>query len=117
MAKIIKTDIQENALKVVNSNLRTLVGINGMLNAGGEIYLLNIAAGSQRVSLTVEKAFGDGILTEIRRKTAKETKSLAKKNAIVLDGNDLAVLENRCQETNLKLDSQGQEKKDEAGDK
>ncbi len=118
MAKIIKTGVQENALKMINSNLRTLTGVNGILNASGEICLLNITVGSQRVSITVEKPFGDEILQEIRKKLTKETKTLAKKNAIVLDGNDLTVLENRHQEMeSLGLESQGQEKKDEDRDK
>ncbi len=96
MAKIVKTDIQEQALRTINSNLRTLAGVNGLLNSKEEeSYGINITAGRQRALVLVEKSFGDGILQDIRRKLVKETKVLAKKNAIVLDGNDMGTLDNR----------------------
>ncbi len=95
MAKIVKTDIQEQALRTINSNLRTLAGVNGLLNSKEEAYGINITAGRQRALVLVEKSFGDEILQDIRRKLVKETKVLAKKNAIVLDGNDMGTLDNR----------------------
>lgn len=95
MAKIVKTETQENALKSINSNLKALLGVNGILNISEETCLITISAGSQRACVAVEKRFGDEILQDIRKKLAKETKALARKNAIILDESDLKVLENR----------------------
>lgn len=95
MAKIVKTEIQENALKIINSNLKALLGVNGILNISEETCLITISAGSQRTCVTVEKLFGDEILQDIRKKLAKETKALARKNAIRLDESDFKILENR----------------------
>lgn len=96
MAKIVKTGTQEQALRAINSNLRTLTGVNGLLNSKGEeSYAISITAGQQRAFVAVEKSFGDGILQDIRRKLVKETRTLAKKNAIILDGNDMETLDNR----------------------
>ena len=95
MAKIIKTGIQEQALRTINSNLRTLAGINNLLSSKEEeSYGISITAGKQRAFMLVEKSFGDKLLQDIRRKLVKETKSLTKKNAIVLDDNDMEILEN-----------------------
>lgn len=95
MAKIVKTETQENALKSINSNLKALLGVNGILNINEETCLITLSAGSQRACVTVEKRFGDEILQDIRKKLAKETKALARKNAIILDESDLKILENR----------------------
>lgn len=96
MAKIIKTDTQEQALRIINNNLRTLAGVNSLLNfKGEESYGITITAGKQRAFVMVEKSFGDEILQDIRRKLVKETKPLARKNAIVLDGNDICILDNQ----------------------
>lgn len=96
MAKIVKTDTQEQALRTINSNVRTLAGVNNLLNSKeAESYGFNITAGKQRAFVLVEKSFGDGILQDIRRKLVKETRVLAKKNAIILDGNDMETLDNQ----------------------
>jgi len=99
MAKIVKTGTQEQALRTVNSSLRTLTGVNSLLNSKGEeTYGFHITAGKQRAVVLVEKSFGDGILQDIRRKLVKETKSLAKKNAIVLNADDMEILDNQYSE-------------------
>ena len=86
MAKIVKTGTQEQALRAINSNLRTLSGINSLLNSKvEESYAISITAGKQRTFVAIEKSFGDGILQDIRRKLVKEIKVLAKKNVIILD--------------------------------
>lgn len=111
MAKIVKTGTQEQALRAINSNLRTLSGVNGLLNSKGEeSYAISITAGKQRAFVVVEKSFGDGILQDIRRKLVKETKVLAKKNAIILDGNDMETLDNQYSDKeSLGLEVQNQE--------
>lgn len=100
MAKIVKTETQENALKSINSNLKALLGVNGILNINEETCLITISAGIQRACVMVEKQFGDEILQDIRKKLAKETKTLARKNTIILDESDLKILENRNPELN-----------------
>ena len=95
MAKIVKTETQENALKSINSNLKALLGVNGILNISEETCLITISAGSQRACVAVEKRFGDEILQDIRKQLSKEIKALARKNAIILDESDLKILENR----------------------
>lgn len=96
MARIVKTDTQEQALRRINGSLRTLAGVNNLLNSRGEeSYGFNITAGKQRAFVLLEKSFGDEILQDIRRKLVKETRALAKKNAIILDGNDMETLDNR----------------------
>lgn len=110
MAKIIKTNTQEQALRIINNNLRTLVGVNSLLNyEGEESYGITITAGKQRAFVLVEKSFGGEILQDIRRKLVKETKPLARKNAIVLDGNDISILDNQYQDK----ESSGLEKQDQ----
>lgn len=111
MAKIIKTDTQEQALRIINNNLRTLAGVNSLLNfKGEESYGITITAGKQRAFVLVEKSFGDEILQDIRRKLVKETKPLARKNAIVLDGNDICILDNQHPDKeSLGLEKQNQE--------
>jgi len=95
MAKIVKTDTQEQALRTINNNLRTLTGVNGLLNSKEESCGINLIAGKQRAFVMVEKNFGDMILQDIRRKLVKETKTLAKRNAVVLDGSDMEILDNQ----------------------
>ena len=111
MAKIIKTGIQEQALRTINSNLRTLAGINNLLSSKEEeSYGISITAGKQRAFILVEKSFGDKLLQDIRRKLVKETKSLTKKNAIVLDDNDMETLENQHPDKeSSELETKGQE--------
>ena len=111
MAKIIKTGTQEQALRTINSNLRTLAGINNLLSSKEEeCYGINITAGKQRAFMLVEKSFGDKLLQDNRRKLVKETKSLTKKNAIVLDDNDMETLENQHPDKESSgLETKGQE--------
>ena len=111
MAKIVKTGTQEQALRAINSNLRTLSGINSLLNSKvEESYAISITAGKQRTFVAIEKPFGDGILQDIRRKLVKEIKVLAKKNVIILDGNDMKTLDNQySDEESLGLEVQNQE--------
>lgn len=111
MAKIVKTGTQEQALRAINSNLRTLSGINSLLNSKvEESYAISITAGKQWTFVAIEKSFGDGILQDIRRKLVKEIKVLAKKNVIILDGNDMKTLDNQySDEESLGLEVQNQE--------
>ena len=111
MAKIIKTGTQEQALRIINNNLRTLAEVNSLLNCKGEeSYGITITAGKQRAFVLVEKSFGDEILQDIRRKLVKETNPLARKNAIVLDGNDIDILDNQYQDKESPgLEKQNQE--------
>lgn len=95
MARIVKTDIQEMALKAIKGNIRTLAGIDGVLGTGAERAQLTVTAGREKVSLEVRKPSGDNILRDIRRKMVAETLMLARRNAIELDEGDWAVLEGR----------------------
>lgn len=94
VAKIIKTDTQEAALKVIRGNIKVLTGINAVLNSRDDNSRIIISAGKRKVSLAVEKSFRDNVLKEIRRKMVAQTEALAKKNAIKLDEEDVGVLEN-----------------------
>jgi hypothetical protein len=94
MAKIIKTNTQEQALKTITANLRTLTGINAVLNNPAKQAVITTTAGKDKSALTVDKAFADGILDGIRKRMVSEIRALAKKNAIVLDDDDKAILDN-----------------------
>lgn len=94
MAKIIKTDIQETALKVIREKIKTLTKINAVLNSRETNSRILVIAGKRKVSLPVEQSFRDNILKEIRKKMVAQTEVLAKKNAIKLDEEDIAVLKN-----------------------
>ena len=93
MARIVKTDIQETALKAIKGNIRVLAGIDGVLGTGAERAQLTVTAGREKVSLDVRKPSGDNILRDIRRKMVAETLMLARRNAIQLDEGDWAVLD------------------------
>jgi hypothetical protein len=95
MAKIVKTDMQEEALKVIKENLKVLAGINAVFNSEEEKSNITIVSGERKVTLIIEKASRNNILKEIRKKIVVQTKGLAKRNAIRLDEEDMTILENR----------------------
>lgn len=95
MAKIVKTDTQEAALKVIKRNIKVLTRINTVINAKEKDSRMTIIAGKKKVSLAIEKLFCDNILKEIRKKMVAQTKALAKKNAIRLEKEEIAILENQ----------------------
>lgn len=95
MAKIVKTDIQETALKAVQGNLRALAGVNLLLDSGEDRYGMTFLAGKKKVIMVAGKAMGTSILEDVRRKLAAETALLARKHSIRLEEKELAVLERR----------------------
>ena len=95
MARIVKTDTQEAALKRIKENIKILAGINTVINAEEKDSRITIAAGKKKVSLAIEKIFCDNLLKEIRKKLVAQTKALAKKNAVKLEEKEIAVLENQ----------------------
>ena len=95
MARIVKTDTQEAALKRIKENIKILAGVNRVINAEEKDSRITIAAGKKKVSLAIEKIFCDNLLKEIRKKLVAQTKALAKKNAVKLEEKEIAVLENQ----------------------
>lgn len=95
MAKIVKTDVQEAALKVIKGNIKILTGINTVINCKEKDSRMTITAGKKKVSLAIGKPFCDNVLKEIRKKMVAQTEVLAKKNAIKLEEEEIAVLENQ----------------------
>lgn len=95
MAKIVKTGVQETALKAVQGNLRALAGVNILLDSGEEKYGITFAAGKKRVFMVAGKALGESILEDVRRKLVSETCLLARRNSIRLENQELSVLEKR----------------------
>ena len=93
MAKIVKTDIQETALKAVQGNLRALAGVNLLLDSGEDRYGMTFL--KKKVIMVAGKAMGTSILEDVRRKLAAETALLARKHSIRLEEKELAVLERR----------------------
>lgn len=106
MAKIVKTDIQEAALKVIKRNIKILTGINTVINAKEKDSRMTIIAGKKKVSIAIEKSFCDNILKEIRKKMVAQTEVLAKKNAIRLEEEEIAVLENQESGSVLQSDTE-----------
>ena len=47
MAKIVKTDMQEEALKVIKENLKVLAGINAVFNSEEEKSNITIVSGAE----------------------------------------------------------------------
>lgn len=107
MAKIVKTDTQEAALKVIKRNIKVLTGINAVINAKEKDSRMTIIAGKKKVSLAIEKPFCDNILKEIRKKMVAQTEVLAKKNAIRLEEEEIAVLKNQESGSALQSDTEG----------
>lgn len=103
MARIVKTDTQEAALKIIKENIKILAGVNRVINAEEMDSRITIAAGKKKVSLTIEKIFCDNLLKEIRKKLVAQTKALAKKNAVKLEEKEIAVLENQESGIDLQL--------------
>ena len=103
MAKIVKTDTQEAALKVIKGNIKILARINTVINAKEKDSRMTIIAGKKKVSLTLGKPFCDNVLKEIRKKMIAQIEGLAKKNAIKLEEEEIAVLENREGDSALQL--------------
>ena len=106
MAKIVKTDTQEAALKVIKRNIKVLTGINMVINAKEKDSRMTIIAGKKKVSLVIEKSFCDNVLKEIRKKMVAQTEVLAKKNAIRLEEEEISVLENREDGSALQLNTE-----------
>lgn len=98
MAKIVKTDVQESALKMIKRNIKILEGINAVLNSSEEKCKLIMAAGNKKISLVIEKSLKDNMLKEIHKKLSMQTRALARKNAIALDAEDIAVIDNQMGE-------------------
>lgn len=106
MAKIVKTDTQEAALKIIKRNIKVLAGINTVINAKEKDSRMMIIAGKKKVSLAIEKPFCDNILKEIRKKMVVQTETLAKKNAIRLVEGEIAILENLEDGSALQLNTE-----------
>lgn len=106
MAKIVKTDTQEAALNVIKKNIKILTGINTVINCKEKDSRMTIIAGKKKVSLAIEKSFCDNILKEIRKKMVAQTEVLAKKNAIRLEEEEIAVLKNQESGSALQLDTE-----------
>lgn len=106
MAKIVKTDTQEAALKVIKGNIKILSGINTAINAKEKDSRMIITTGKKKVSLAIEKTFCDNVLKEIRKKMVAQTEAMTKKNAIRLEEEEIAVLKNQESGSALQLDTE-----------
>lgn len=106
MAKIVKTDTQEAALKVIKGNIKILSGINTAINAKEKDSRMIITIGKKKISLVIGKTFCDNILKEIRKKMVDQTEALAKKNAIRLEEEEIAVLKNQESGSGLQLNTE-----------
>ncbi len=60
----------------------------------------------KKVSLAIEKTFCDNVLKEIRKKMVAQTEALAKKTAIRLEKEEIAVLKNQESDFALQLDTE-----------
>lgn len=106
MAKIVKTDKQEAALKVIKGNIKVLAGINTVINSMEKDFRISIIAGKRKASFVVGKSFCDSALKEISKKMIAQTEILAKKNAIKLNEEEMAVLKNRENSSDLPLNAE-----------
>ena len=106
MAKIVKTDTQEAALKIIKRNIKVLAGINTVINAKEKDSRMMIIVGKKKVFLAIEKTFCDKVLKEIRKKMVAQTEALAKKNVIRLEEGEIAILENLEDGSALQLDTE-----------
>lgn len=97
MAKIIKTNEQENALKTINGHLKVLDTMNHVLNLleGNQAYSITVCCGKDKTVFSADRPQADGIIRDKRKQLTSEVRTLSKKYAIVLDEDDLAVLNNK----------------------
>lgn len=103
MVKIVRTDKQEAALKVIKGNIKVLTGVNTVINSREKDFRISIIAGKRKVSFVVGKSFCDSVLREISKKMIAQTEVLAKKNTIKLDEEEMDILKNREDSSDLTL--------------
>ena len=94
MAKIMKTSVQEDALKKINMNIKSVSAINSILEKEGEKGLA-VTYGKSRFALPVSIDYTSGILMDVRKSIVSETRALAKKHSIMLDDTELEILDGK----------------------
>lgn len=94
MAKIVKTNKQEDALKAITANLKTLEAVNAELNTPDENGQIIYVFGGKKLAVPAVKAEKDKAVNAYRIKLADETRKLAKEYSIALDDADEKILNN-----------------------
>lgn len=94
MAKIVKTNDQEIALKTINESLKVISRTNAVITAAEGVNELTVtmAAGNEKAAMLVPAADALKFLADIRKAKVASVRSLSRKYAIELDDADQEIL-------------------------
>ena len=95
MAKILKTEDQNNALATINKNLKSVASINSILSSKDDTGELIYIVAGDKLKLPVPVTQITPLLTGIRKAMADEVKQLSKQYFINLDNNDMNILQGK----------------------
>lgn len=108
MAKILKTDLQINALQEINKKLKYVEGLNILNDLSEEDCFIDLIRGNKKVHLPINSDELIKLLVEYRKNYVSDIKKLSNKYSILLDESDLDILEperNKAIETNISVDN------------
>ena len=95
MAKILKTEDQNNALATINKNLKSVASINSILSSKDDTGELIYIVSGDKLKLPVPVTQITPLLTGIRKAMSDEVKQLSKQYFINLDNDDLKILQGK----------------------
>ena len=95
MAKILKTEDQNNALATINKNLKSVASINSILSSKDDTGELIYIVAGDKLKLPVPVTQITPLLTGIRKAMADEVKQLSKQYFINLDKDDMNILQGK----------------------
>ena len=95
MAKILKTEDQNNALATINKNLKSVASINSILSSKDDTGELIYIIAGDKLKLPVPVVQITPLLTGIRKTMADEAKQLSKQYFINLDRDDISILQGK----------------------
>ena len=95
MAKILKTEDQNNALTTINKNLKSVASINSILSSKDDTGELIYIVAGDKLKLPVPVTQITPLLTGIRKAMADEVKQLSKQYFINLDKDDMNILQGK----------------------
>lgn len=108
MAKILKTNLQINALQEINKKLKYVEGLNILNDLTEEDCFIDLIRGNKKVHLPINSDELIKLLVEYRKNYVSDIKKLSNKYSILLDESDLDILEperNKAIETNISVDN------------
>ncbi len=107
MAKIIKTDLQLNALQDINKKLKLVEGMNYIYDSDSTECYIDLIRGNKKVHLQVELSELEKLIKDYRKNYINDIQKSANKFNIILDETDLNIInpdKNKLIENNTNID-------------